>query len=541
MDSSAVSQTRIPHISRLFQDFLCDYQRVSGFYPFPPFAANSLAQSANAIRYPDEMRSAVAAVLREHNERFGASPETLRNLERFTQPGCCAVVTGQQVGLFTGPAFTLYKALTAIKLARSLTRQGVEAVPIFWLASEDHDFEEVNHCFVQDREGKPVRLQYSEPPQTHNASVGTIALKDSIVPLIDSLRTMLPDSPDAKDIQAAVESSYVSGVPFGEAFGKLLSRLFEGHGVLLLESLDPRLHRLGGSVLRTAMECAPDIATELGERNRQLIEAGYHAQVRVTPNSTLLFLFEDGQRMALRTEGGKFLSGPGRSYDPAKLISMLEADPALFSPNALLRPVMQDTLLPTVAYVGGPSEIAYLAQSEPIYRGMLGRMPVIFPRASFTVLDSVSSRLLGKYGLSLPEVLAGRQPLREKMAAKFLPEGLMATFKGTGERLREDFSAIQKSLATLDPTLVDAASNSLQKMQFQLASLERRASAAVEHRNDQVERDASRLENNLFPEKTLQERFYSGISLLAHFGMPLLDALYERISLDSGDHQIIAP
>jgi bacillithiol biosynthesis cysteine-adding enzyme BshC len=277
------------------------------------------------------------------------------------------------------------------------------------------------------------------------------------------------------------------------------------------------------------------------ERNEKLVEAGYHAQVRVTENSTALFIYEEGQRTALHFQNGQFVSSQQRTYSPAALLEMCESRPWLFSPNALLRPVIQDTLLPTVAYVGGPSEIAYLAQSEPIYLRTLGRMPVIFPRASFTVLDAVSSRLLGKYGLDVTEVLAGRQPLREKMAAKFLPEGLTAAFESTGARLREDLGAIQKSLAALDPTLVDAASNSLQKMQYQLANLERKASAAAEHRTDQVEKDAVRLENSLFPEKTLQERLYGGVSLLARFGMPLLDALYERTRLDSGDHQIVTP
>ena len=202
---------------------------------------------------------------------------------------------------------------------------------------------------------------------------------------------------------------------------------------------------------------------------------------------------------------------------------------------------MQDALLPTVAYVGGPSEIAYLAQAAPLYQRILGRTPVFFPRASFTVLDPASKRLLAKYGLTLTDIYAGRQPLRDKMASRYLPEGLTALFEKTAASLTAELEAIKQGLEKLDPTLAAAAANSEQKMLYQLAHLERRAGAAVQHRSDQVEKDAVRLENNLYPEKSLQERLYCGLSLLANFGPALLDQLYERVALDSGDHQIIAP
>lgn len=223
------------------------------------------------------------------------------------------------------------------------------------------------------------------------------------------------------------------------------------------------------------------------------------------------------------------------------MLALLEDNPARFSPNVLLRPVMQDAVLPTVAYVGGPSELAYLAQAAPLYDRILGRMPVVFPRASFTVLDAASRRLFGKYSLTLADVFAGRQALREKMAARYLPEGLAQLFETTAAHLNANVEAIRESLRRLDPTLSDAAANSLQKMQYQLSNLERKAAAAVQQRTDQVEKDAARLENSLYPEKTLQERFYGGISLLARFGLPFLDHLYEHIALDSPDHLVLTP
>jgi uncharacterized protein YllA (UPF0747 family) len=163
------------------------------------------------------------------------------------------------------------------------------------------------------------------------------------------------------------------------------------------------------------------------------------------------------------------------------------------------------------------------------------------PRAAFTVADSVASRLMAKYDLSLTDVWAGRQALREEMATRFLPAGLTAAFDTAAAHLRGDLEAIQQALRQLDPTLVDAAAHSSQKMNYQLSNLEKKAAAAVQNRSDLIERDAARLENALFPDKSLQERTYSGLSLLARFGMPLLEQLYEQISIHSGDHQLVTP
>jgi bacillithiol biosynthesis cysteine-adding enzyme BshC len=541
MDSRPIPYAEMPNTSRLFRDYLYDFARVSEFYPFPPLAPESFRRSAESLRYTDEMRQAVVAVLREQNEGLQGSAESLRNLDRLSKPGCSAVVTGQQVGLFSGPAFILYKALTAIQLARSLSQQGVDAVPIFWLETEDHDFVEVNHCFIQDREGKPVRLDYSETPQVPNGAVGAVILTEAIRPLLTSLRSNLPDSPAAQEIIRAVEECYQPNAQFGSAFGRLLARLLGAFGVVLVQSNDSRLHGLGAPVFRAAIETARTIVSDLLKRNQRLLEKGYHAQAHVAENTSLLFLYENGQRTALRLEESGFRSARGTSYTERELLGLLEESPHLFSANVLLRPVLQDALLPTVAYVGGPSEVAYLAQAGPMYERVLGRMPVVVPRASFTILEPGMQRLLVKYGLSLADVCAGKQALRQKMALHYLPPDLTSLFERATATLRRDLEAIQGSLARLDPTLADAAKNSGQKMQYQLSSLERKASAAVQSRTDLIERDAARLENSLCPDRVLQERHYCGVSLLARHGPSLLAQLSEQISFDSADHQLVTP
>jgi bacillithiol biosynthesis cysteine-adding enzyme BshC len=258
----------------------------------------------------------------------------------------------------------------------------------------------------------------------------------------------------------------------------------------------------------------------------------------VGEDSTLLFFYAEGRRRALRLREGRFVSSEGESFSPDDLLARLREQPLALSPNVLLRPVMQDFLLPTVAYVGGPSELAYFCQAVPVYDRILGRMPVMVPRASFTLLDPAIQRLLQKYGVTLRDVCAGKQPLREKMAAKFLPPDLTAVFERTAAGLTESLDALQASLVKLDPTLAEAAANSGRKMQYQLSTLERKAAQSVQNRTDQVERDALRLENALYPQKALQERVYSGINYLARYGTSLLEEIYSQVSSQCSNHQV---
>ena len=538
MDSHCIPYTDLPHVSRLFADYLYDFPRVREFYPLNPFAAESFSEAARSLQYSDTLRQAVVGVLEEQNRRYSAGEATKENLRRLAQPGCFAVVTGQQTGLFTGPAFAFYKALTAVKLARTLTERGLAAVPVFWLATEDHDLAEVNHCFVQDRDGNPQRLEYAGEPPVPDAPVGTVRLTEAIQAPLDALAAYLPESSEGAELLEILRDCYRPGESLATAFGRLLARLFARYGVVLVDPLDERLHALSGHVFQAAVESAAALGNEVQDRSRRLVERGYHAQVRMTENSSLLFHYAAGRRRPLRLRDGRFAVPDGESYSPQELLARLREEPPSLSPNVLLRPVMQDALLPTIAYVGGPSELAYLAQAAPVYERVLGRMPVLVPRASFTLLEPHIHRLLQKYGLTLRDVCSGKQALREKMAARFLPPDLAAVFQKAAASLTESLDALQASLSKLDPTLADAAATSARKMHYQLATLERKAAQAAQSRSEQVERDAARLENSLYPHKTFQERFYSGINYLARYGPSLLDQMYDQISVKCSNHQV---
>ena len=348
----------LPGASPLFTDLLYDFGRVERFYECDPSNAESLRRSAANVNFPDHRRVAITQILRRQN---GDSPA----LDLLCQADTVAVMTGQQVDLFGGPCYTVYKALTAVALAARLRAAGVNAVPIFWMATEDHDFAEVNHCWVFEERNSPVRLEIAGPA-VRNVPVGAIPVGRAPV---DELRAALAGFPYADEALAAVAESYAPGRTFGEAFRALLKRILRDGDLLFFDPMDSAARELAAPLMARAVENGPALVDAVLQRNRELQQAGYHQQVRVDARNPFFFLLQDGQRLALRWDGGEYAAVARRS-PPAELASRSEE----LSPNALLRPVMQDYLFPTAAYVGGPAELAYFAQNQVVYRALNVRL-----------------------------------------------------------------------------------------------------------------------------------------------------------------------
>src|SRR3984893_7912756 len=399
VESHCLSFREIPQTTKLFCSFLEEFDRVASYYAHPPTEAG-LDAAAREVRLSPEVRRGVVEVLREQNRRFGADPTTERNLDRLAA-GAVAVVTGQQVGLFSGPAYSFYKAISAARCAEEITSRGTEAVPIFWLATEDHDLAEVHQTNWNTRRGL-VRYELPRREEDDGRRVGEVVLGDAIQPLVAAASASL-EGGWADAVERALRESYAPGETYGSSFGKLMARLLAGRGIIFIDPLDRRLHQLAAPIYRRALEDADSLREALLGRSNELDRSGFHAQVKVTRETTLVFYNLDGKRRALRSRNGKFLAGKA-SFSGEELVSALEKSPEDFTPNVLLRPIVQDTLLPTAAYIGGSAEIAYMAQAQVVYEKLLGRMPVILPRASFTIIEAPIARLLLKYGLDIRDL-----------------------------------------------------------------------------------------------------------------------------------------
>ena len=342
---------------------------------------------------------------------------------------------------------------------------------------------------------------------------------------------------------ALLRETYRPGENFGSAFARLFSRLFAEWGVILLDGADPELHRIAAPIYKAAIERAAELDDALLSRGRELEAAGYHQQVKVTPSSTLLFTLHDGARLPMQRRAGadtaEFLVADETLSGP-ELLRRIESEPEKFSANVLLRPVVQDYLLPTLAYVGGAAEIAYFGQGAVVYKTLLGRATPILPRFSASIIELKLQALLERYGLALTDVLQGPEALRDALAKHSLPADLQTAFDQAELSLGRSLAAIQQPLERLDKTLVEAAANAGSKMRHQLEQLRSRAARAELRQSETLSRHAELLSNALYPNKVLQEREIGGIYFLARHGTALLQALSETLRTDCLDHQIVS-
>ncbi len=535
MECHCVRSSELSHTSKLYACYFDDFSRVARYYSHPPTEEGLLA-SADEVKFDAGMRERVVEILRAQNQEFGADESVVRNLNRLAA-GALAVVSGQQVGLFSGPAYSFYKALTAVRAAQHLTDAGTDAVPIFWLATEDHDLAEVNHTFWMGR-GAPLRRITVEPQAgAAGRSVGGILLGDVAAREARAAAESL-EGPSAHEVGDALVAAYRAEHSYGHAFGMLLARLLAGRGVILLDPLDRRLHQLGIPIFRRALDESEALSETLLKRNKELERVGFHAQVKVTERSTLLFLNVDGQRQALRRRNHGFAAG-ARTFAIEELHKMLEEKPELFSANVLLRPVLQDALLPTAAYVGGPAETAYFAQAEVIYKRLMGRMPAILPRAGFTLVEPNVARVMSKYGLTFEEILRGRQHLRRKMEGAYLPAGLVKKFAAGEKELQRLLRGLRAPIGKLDKTLLGALSTAERKMLFQFGKLRGKAGRAQNLRTGLLDEHERVMLDALFPHRGLQERSLNLLPFLARNGLTLLDELLHRAHVRNSQHQVL--
>lgn len=540
MKSQCLPFAQIPHTTRLFTDFLAYTPSVQQFYPHSPHFGEWVKGEASNIKYESARRERVSAILERQNKSWNASPQALSNIRRF-RDGATAIVTGQQVGLFGGPMFAIYKALSAVKLAEEATAAGVESVPVFWLATYDHDLAEVNHISIPGPDFL-LRTLTTSSHSIHGAPVSEVRLGAEIAPVVEEAVSLLGDS-EASQI---LRESYRPGETLGSAFARFFALLFAEWGVIVLDASDPELHRIAAPIYRNAIERVSEIDDALLARGQALEAAGYHQQVKVTASSVLVFTLQDGVRTPIQRRANGNLSefviasaGETEKLSTDELIDRIAKTPEKFSPNVLLRPVVQDYLLPTLAYAGGAAEAAYFAQAGTVYEKMLGRATPIVPRFSATLVEPKVQRALEKYGIAVRDTFQGLEALRRILAERSMPADLQTAFERANKSVEESFAGLNSPLAKLDPTLVEASQTAASKAHYQLDRLRERAMAAELRRSELVARKAEVLNQALYPEDGLQERGVAGIYFLARYGTELLKSLYEAMRTDCLDHQIL--
>jgi bacillithiol synthase len=558
MSTESIPIATLPNTTKLFRDYLDLGASDASSSLRQWYGADPIGSAWMKTPVTNPHAAALADALERQSLTFGAGPATLANIAKLRR-GARTVVTGQQVVLLGGPLLTLLKAATAVARAKQATAAtGIEHVPVFWLATEDHDFEEVDQVSLLSKNAvETLRLK----AKSHAAPVGNIPFDASINALLDRASELLHHAPICDLLREcyASHSANNAAPTFASAIARLMTRLFAEHGLIVMDASGRDFHALGASTLRYAIEHAEELEVALLARAAELEAAGYHAQVLVKPGASLLFLISevDGaqNRQALhRLPNGSWQAGAGNSaasYSTADLLAILDSAPERLSPNALLRAVFQDTILPTTAYVGGPAEVAYFAQSAVLYQRILGRITPVLPRLSATLIEPAIGAVMAQHEVSLPDAMRSAEELAQRLAARSLPIEAKRRLADAGNALDEALTAAQEYLASLDASLGRAAEVSASKMRYQMDRLRRLAATTEMHREASLRKHAEAITLHLFPNGHLQERVLAGVWFLAawesaHGGSPesalgsgLIARLVEESAAQSADHLVI--
>jgi bacillithiol biosynthesis cysteine-adding enzyme BshC len=541
--SVRIPVSHLPGVSRLFADYIESFEKLGAFYAVDYRSRAALLEQCERVAQRDYPRAAIAKILQRQNQQWGAGDTTLRQLTALAQPGSVAIVSGQQVGLFGGPLFTLYKALTCLKLAESLSaRLGREVIPIFWLAADDEDIAEVNHVTVMNRENELVPL-VCELDVNERRPVSQVHLTPDIANCHRLLVEALPDTEFKNEVLQSLQVAYSTNVSLPDAFAQWLVHLLGNYGLVVMNPADAELKKLAIPLWAREIEAASPSTAAVLNAVEDLNACGYSPQVSLHPRRLNLFYVQT-RRHTLEQRDGKWMSTDGAlQFAHAELLHHLRAHPENFSPNVMLRPVLQDFLLPAVAYVAGPAEIAYFAQLRGVYETFDVAMPAIFPRQSMTLREKKVAHVLEKYDLQIAdfwstqgnaaEELIGRVMKREAADGLFTP--VAAARDALGLRLAE-----LKSRATaIDATLGGFIEKEQGKIFHQLEIIEKKLLQAVKRQNETLAQQIGKAAHALYPHRRLQERELSFVPFLCKYGRGLIQQLYEQIDLTNFQHQIV--
>jgi bacillithiol biosynthesis cysteine-adding enzyme BshC len=499
----------------------------------------SFGRQAELLESRAYQRKLLVQALGEQNDAFSGGPAVKRNLDMLSDPRSVAVIGGQQAGLFGGPLYTLYKALTVIALAGHLsTVLRRPAVPIFWIASEDGDLAEVNHANVIDEEGGLFEISLGGDVKAR-IPVSRIALGAGIGGALAALRAALPDSLFMPELMSGLERIHVPDATYPRAFGAWMRFCMGDRGLVLVDPSDVRLKRIAAPLFRREIEEDGPVARSVLRQTRRMTARGYPQQLELHEDMLTLF-YQDPERQAIGVSAGAYeLKNQPKSFTRAKLLSLLEESPEKFSPNAALRPLFQDTLFPTVATVLGPAELAYHCQLTEAYARMGIPMPVLFPRASLTIVDPKIAKLLDRHGMDLGQVISRKEGILDDMAKREIPPSLFETL--SEGRIEADgiWNRLIGEIGKFDPTLAPTAKNTLGTISKRFEHMEKKLKQAARRKDRSLREHAQAIMDALYPRRGLQERTLSLVSFLSRYGKSVIDLIEGEIKPFSPEHRIV--
>jgi bacillithiol biosynthesis cysteine-adding enzyme BshC len=534
-----VDVRRFPWIRRLAADYAYDFRAVAPFFSGDPADRGAWADAIARTQAHDRRRTDIAGVIAGQQSRRGAPPRALEAGRLLADRRTVAIVTGQQAGLFGGPLFTLLKAMTALKLAEQVSRDHqVPAVAVFWIDAEDHDWEEVRSCTVFDEALTPRTVSLPPRPGSDPSPVATVQLDpDSIAQALADIEAVLPPSEFRASVVGGLRRAYQAGFGMADAFGRWMEHVLGDRGLVVYDSSDSSSKPLVSQVFARELSMPGQTVKLAALAGSDLTARGYHAQVHAQDDSLALFHLEGGRR-SIRQQDGRFIVGD-QQYPAAALVRQANERPTGFSPNVLLRPVVQDTLFPTICYVAGPNELAYLGQLRGVYDHFGVPMPLMYPRASATLVDSATTRFLNRYKMPLEALQPQDEAALNDLLKTQIPPAVEESFADAARAIETQMASLIQAMPALDPTLEGAARSTLSRMQHDLQTLHNKMISAAKRRDETLRRQFMHARALAFPGGHAQERTIGFVSFLNEYGPALVNRLDEELPLDLGRHWIV--
>jgi bacillithiol biosynthesis cysteine-adding enzyme BshC len=529
---------RLPGIKRLAADYAYAFGALAPFFAGDPSDRAAWADAvARTQSHPRRSRE-LASVLRAQQQRRGAPPAALAAAERLSDPRTVAVLTGQQAGLFGGPLFTILKALTALKLAEQVAREhGAPAVAVFWIEAEDHDWDEVRSCTVFD--GEMATRTVSLPPRTGDPlPVAAVPLDNQIAYVLTELEQILPPTEFRASLIADLRTAYAPGVGMADAFGRWLERVLGERGLVVYDASDPAAKPLVGDLFSRELSSPGQTAKLAAQAGADLVARGFHTQVQTAQEGVALFRIDTHGRRPIQARNGGFIVND-QPVAAAALAREAVERPAAFSPSVLLRPIVQDTIFPTVCYVAGPNELAYLGQLRGIYARFDVPMPLMYCRATATLVDSAAARFLAKYDVPLESLHLQDDSALNELLKTQIPAEVDQALHSALRAIEEQMERVIHALPALDPTLEGAGRTTLTRMQKDLETLQGKTIQAAKRRNETLRRQFVRTRALAFPNGHAQERTIAFVSFLNQYGSSLVERLWQDLPVGLGQHWIV--
>jgi len=536
--SLAVDIRTFPWIRRLASDYAFEYAKVSPFFagdPATPAAwADTIHRSQGYTRKPAELARVIAAQQAERDAPAAAR----ESAARLADPAARVIITGQQAGLFGGPLFTMLKAITAMKLAAEVSRDHhVPVVPVFWIDAEDHDWPEVSGCTVLDSELAATTVRLADLPGAGSQPIARLTLTDEATTAVDQLSAALPDSEFKSELIDTVRKAYVPGRGMAMAFGVFIEQVLGPHGLVVYNSSDAAAKPLARDVFVKELSEPGQTARIAAAAGEKLVAGGYHAQATLAEGTVCLFHL-NAERAPIRIDGASATVGD-QSMGVAQVVDEARQQPEHFSPNVLLRPIVQDTVFPTICYVAGPNELAYLGQLKDVYAHFGVPMPLMYQRATATLADSPTLRFLSKYELPITALRAQDESALNQLLESQLPPTVEQALDAVTSLVDERMAAVALAVPQIDPTLEGAVKSTLGKMQHEVQTLHNKVIQAAKRRNETLRRQFQRSQALTFPQGHPQEREIGFVWFLNRYGPVLVDRLMDELPLAMGHHWIL--